>query len=49
MKYYLGVDVGSSKTRALIADENGRRAGVGLSGPGNHQTVGYEGMYAELQ
>ena len=48
MKYYLGVDVGSSKTHALIADESGRRVGVGLSGPGNHQTVGYEGMYSAL-
>ena len=49
MKYYLGVDVGSSKTRALIADERGRTVGVGLSGPGNHQTVGYEGMYSTLR
>ena len=49
MKYYLGVDVGSSKTRALIADESGRTVGVGLSGPGNHQTVGYEGMYSALR
>jgi len=49
MKYYLGVDVGSSKTRTLIADEGGRTAGVGLSGPGNHQTVGYEGMYSALR
>ena len=49
MKYYLGVDVGSSKTRALIADESGRTVGVGLSGPGNHQIVGYEGMYSALR
>lgn len=48
MEYFLGVDVGSSKTHALIADETGRKVGVGLSGPGNHQTVGYEGMYSAL-
>ena len=48
MKYFLGVDVGSSKTHALIADENGHMVGAGLSGPGNHQTVGYEGMYSAL-
>jgi len=49
MKYYLGVDIGSSKTQVMIADESGRKAGVGLAGPGNHQTVGYEGMYSALQ
>lgn len=49
MKYYLGVDIGSSKTQVLIADQSGLKAGVGLAGPGNHQTVGYEGMYSALQ
>jgi N-acetylglucosamine kinase-like BadF-type ATPase len=49
MNYYLGVDIGSSKTQVLIADENGQQAGVGLAGPGNHQTVGYEGMHSALQ
>jgi N-acetylglucosamine kinase-like BadF-type ATPase len=49
MKYYLGADVGSSKTQILIADERGKTAGTGMAGPGNHQTVGYEGMYSALQ
>ena len=49
MKYYLGADVGSSKTHILIADEKGQAAGLGLAGPGNHQTVGYEGMFSALQ
>ncbi|MGW8226342.1 MAG: N-acetylglucosamine kinase [Anaerolineales bacterium] len=49
MNYYLGADIGSSKTQVLIADENGQRAGAGLAGPGNHQTVGYEGMHSALQ
>jgi N-acetylglucosamine kinase-like BadF-type ATPase len=49
MKYYLGVDVGSTKTCALIADESGYPVGVGYSGPGNHQTVGYDGMYSALK
>ena len=48
MKYFLGVDVGSSKTHALIADESGEVTGAGLAGPGNHQTVGYDGMYSAL-
>ena len=49
MIYYLGVDIGSSKTQALIADESGRITGDGLAGPGNHQTVGYEGMFGALR
>jgi len=43
MKYFLGIDVGSSKTHALIVDENGQCIGFGKSGGGNHQGVGYEG------
>lgn len=42
MKYFLGIDVGSSKTHALIADETGNCVGFGKSGGGNHQGVGYE-------
>ncbi len=36
----LGVDAGGTKTQAYIADEEGNILGEGLSGPGNHQTVG---------
>ena len=43
MNYFLGIDVGSSKTHALIVDENGQCVGFGKSGGGNHQGVGYEG------
>jgi N-acetylglucosamine kinase-like BadF-type ATPase len=49
MKYYLGVDIGSSKTQALLADESGFAVGAGQAGPGNHQTVGYEGMAQALE
>ncbi|MGW8225582.1 MAG: N-acetylglucosamine kinase [Anaerolineales bacterium] len=49
MKYYLGADVGSSKTQILIADESGQATGQGLAGPGNHQVVGYEGMVSALK
>jgi N-acetylglucosamine kinase-like BadF-type ATPase len=48
LRYFLGVDVGSSKTQAMICDENGLVRGVGKAGPGNHQVVGYEGMYTAL-
>lgn len=44
MKYFLGIDVGSSKTHALIVDETGQCVGFGKSGGGNHQNAGYEGL-----
>lgn len=44
MKYFLGIDVGSSKTHALIVDETGQCIGFGKSGGGNHQGVGYDGL-----
>ncbi len=44
MKYFLGVDVGSSKTHAIISDETGRCVGFGKAWGGNHQVVGYDGL-----
>jgi len=44
MKYFLGIDVGSSKTHAVIVDETGRCVGFGSAGAGNHQGVGYDGL-----
>jgi N-acetylglucosamine kinase-like BadF-type ATPase len=49
MKYFLGIDVGSSKTHALLVDENGQCVGFGRSGGGNHQGVGYEGTEKVLR
>lgn len=49
MRYFLGVDVGGTKTHLLIADEQGNALGFGQSGPGNPQGVGYDGMLASLQ
>jgi N-acetylglucosamine kinase-like BadF-type ATPase len=49
MKYFLGIDVGSSKTHALIADETGRCVGFGKAGGGNHQNAGYDGLVNVLQ
>ena len=43
MKYFLGIDVGSSKTHALIVDETGRCVGFGKAWGGNHQSAGYDG------
>jgi len=47
-RYFLGVDIGSSKSHALIADETGHALGLGIGGPGNHEVVGYEGLAATL-
>lgn len=44
MKYFLGVDVGGTKTHALITDEAGLALGFGSGGPGNWQGVGFEGL-----
>ncbi len=44
MKYYLGVDVGGTKTHALVADESGQALGFATGGPGNWEVVGYEGL-----
>ena len=48
-RYFLGIDVGSTKTHALIADESGRAMGFGASGPGNPEGVGYDGLARVLQ
>jgi N-acetylglucosamine kinase-like BadF-type ATPase len=44
MQYFLGIDVGSSKTHALIADETGACIGFGKAWGGNYQGVGYDGL-----
>ena len=44
MRYFLGADIGSSKSHACIADETGLILGFGNGGAGNHESVGYEGM-----
>ena len=44
MRFFLGVDVGSSKTHAVIADETGTCVGFGKAWGGNHQGVGYDGL-----
>lgn len=49
MKYLLGIDVGASKTHALIADETGRCIGFGTAWGGNHQNVGYDGFFNVIE
>jgi N-acetylglucosamine kinase-like BadF-type ATPase len=47
--YFLGVDIGGTKSHALISDEKGLALGFGSFGPGNHEEVGYEGLRIALQ
>jgi len=49
MRYYLGADLGATKTHTLIVDETGRALGFGESGPGNHESVGYDGMFQSMK
>ena len=46
--YFLGADLGGTKTHVMIADDSGHVIGFGESGPGNHESVGYEGFQANL-
>jgi len=48
MRYYLGADLGATKTHTLIVDESGQALGFAESGPGNHESVGYEGMFQSM-
>ncbi len=48
MHYFLGADIGATKTHTLIVDETGRALGFGESGPANHETVGYDGMFESI-
>lgn len=48
MRYYLGADLGATKTHTLIVDETGRTLGFGESGPGNHESAGYDGMFDSM-
>jgi len=48
-RYFLGVDVGATKSHALIADDLGRALGFGEGGPGNPDVVGYNGLADVLQ
>ena len=49
MPYFLGADVGGTKTHIAIADDGGNIVGFGKSGPGNPQGVGYDGLFSTLQ
>jgi N-acetylglucosamine kinase-like BadF-type ATPase len=43
MQYFLGFDIGNSKSHALIADENGQALGLGTAGAGSWEPLGWAG------
>ena len=42
-RYFLGIDIGGTKSHALVADDTGQALGLGVGGPGNYEVVGYSG------
>jgi N-acetylglucosamine kinase-like BadF-type ATPase len=48
-RFFLGIDIGGTKSHALIADEQGRAVGFGEGGPGNWESVGWAGTRAVLE
>ncbi|MGB4868891.1 MAG: BadF/BadG/BcrA/BcrD ATPase family protein [Candidatus Promineifilaceae bacterium] len=49
MRYFLGADLGSTKTHMALADEHGRLLAFARSGAGNYQSVGFDGMLQSIQ
>lgn len=47
-RYFLGVDIGSTKSHALIATEYGEVVGFGTGGAGNHESQGLDGFQRTL-
>jgi N-acetylglucosamine kinase-like BadF-type ATPase len=48
-RYFLGMDVGGTKTHALVADENGEVVGFGQAGGGNPEGRGYDGLTSVME
>jgi len=46
--YLLGIDIGNSKTHALISDLKGNVLGFGNTGCGSYEVLGFEGMSKAL-
>ncbi len=48
-RYFLGMDVGGTKTHALLADEHGKALAFGQAGPGNPEGGGYDELAAAME
>ena len=49
MTCYLGIDIGGTKSHAILADDTGRVLGFGAGGPGNPEGVGHDGLREVLR
>lgn len=49
MPFYLGIDGGGTRTRAVLVDENGRFQGYGVSGSANYDDVGITVAQANIE
>ncbi|MCU0522937.1 MAG: hypothetical protein MUF84_19900 [Anaerolineae bacterium] len=47
-RHFLGIDIGGTKSHALIANEQGRAVGFGDAGAGSYEIVGWEGLRETL-
>ncbi|MCU0511958.1 MAG: ATPase [Anaerolineae bacterium] len=47
-QYFLGVDIGNTKSHALISDDTGAAVGFASGAPGNHEVLGVEGFRSAL-
>lgn len=43
MNYYFGVDIGNTKSHALLADEHGQAVGFSQAGPGSWEAIDWSG------
>jgi N-acetylglucosamine kinase-like BadF-type ATPase len=48
-EFYLGVDIGASKSHALVATQDGQAIGFARGGPGNYEVVGWAGLRETVQ
>jgi N-acetylglucosamine kinase-like BadF-type ATPase len=48
-KHYLGVDIGNTKSHAVLCDAEGHVRAFAVGGPGNHESLGAEGFQQVLQ
>lgn len=46
---YVGVDAGGTKSHAVVATAAGDVIGFAEAGPGNHESIGYDGVRASLE
>ena len=47
--YFLGIDIGGTKSHALVAGNDGRVVGFGECGAGSYEIVGWEGLREALR